>query len=121
MRVALDTNFIIDIFRFNIALEELYDLRPEISLCTTRQVMNEVRNIAAKRTRDAKFAKVALQFLEKSASLVEVDAKNADESLLKISKYDTIVATNDSELRKKLRKSGVKTIYLRARKHLAID
>lgn len=121
MRVVLDTNFIIDMFRFKIDLEEMYDLQPEISLCTTAQVMSEVRSIAGRSTRDAKFAKIALQFLEKHASVIEVDAKGADESLLKISETETIVATNDSALRKKLRESGVKTIYLRARKHLAID
>jgi rRNA-processing protein FCF1 len=52
---------------------------------------------------------------------IKVEEKDADKAFLNIANKNTIIATNDVDLRKKLKNLGIKTIYLRARKHLAMS
>jgi rRNA-processing protein FCF1 len=120
MRLFMDTNFVIDLLRFKVDLDQVFDLEPEIVICSTRQVVNELKSIANKRTRDGNLARLGVQFVERHAKIVDVESNKADASLLKAVATGDMVATNDTALRRRLAERGVKTIYLRARKHLAI-
>lgn len=118
MKVLLDTNFLIDVFRFKIDIDQIYDLAPGAEIFVLSSVLDELERLASKSSTNARPAKVALQF-SRSLPMEQSATHDADEAIL-LAKPD-IVATNDRELRKKLHERGVKTIYVRARKHLAID
>jgi len=61
----------------------------------------------------------------KKCRIIEVDVKpeeNYDDVILRIAKENNyVVATNDRLLRRKLRKAGITTIFLRQRAYLDIE
>lgn len=113
-RVILDTNFLIDLVRFNIGLEEIGKLLNERhEILTISSVIGELEKI------NSKNAKIALRLIEmEKINVLKTGERSADRAILNMADRNTIVATNDIELRKKLKKLGIKTIYLRAKKTL---
>jgi rRNA-processing protein FCF1 len=120
-KVLLDTNFIIDLFRFKIdfsMIEELLGAR--CSLLMVKQSAKELSKIGDK------YAKVALEFLGLGRiGIVSAPGSTADDAIISYAvaqndKKDFFVATNDIRLRKRLKESDVRVIYIRARKHLRI-
>jgi len=111
MKVLLDTNFLLDIFRFKIPTDELklHDLY------TIRPVVREIEKISRSRSKESVYARLALKFLEK-INVIECEG-DADAIIEKISK-GFVVATNDRELRNKLKHKNVKTIYIKAKKEI---
>jgi rRNA-processing protein FCF1 len=116
-KVLLDTNFLIDIVRFRIGLEEIERLVDgQYKLLTLDRVMEELKSIGNKN------AEVALKLVEVgNIGIVRAKEKNVDKALIDLADKDTIVATNDIILREKLKALGSNVIYLRAKKHLAIS
>lgn len=106
----------VDLFRFKVDSSEIFDLLPGAQLTTLDLVVEELKKIAKSTSKDARCAKLALKFLN-VVEILPATKPKADDSLLEIGK-ENVVATNDIKLRKKLTEKGIKTIYLRARKHL---
>jgi rRNA-processing protein FCF1 len=119
MKILLDTNFLIDLFRFKIDVVEIFELVPDGQIFVTQQVLDELKALAAKKSKTARFAKLALKFAQ-SLEVLPTAEGDADSAFLKLDK-NSIVATNDAALRKKLSKKSIRTIYLRAKKHLALS
>lgn len=121
-KIIFDANFLIDLARFRIDIKEVEALVGPCQLSTVDLVLKELKRIASKKTKVSRSAKVALKLIEsKKMEILKTEEENTDEAILKLANKETMVATNDSELRKSLKRVGAKTIYLRARKHLAID
>lgn len=120
-RIILDTNFLISLFKFKIEpdIEEI--IYEPYTLVTVKPVINELEKIANSKRKDSKNAKIALSFIKnRKINVLDSPEKSADKAILSLLDKNTIVATNDIKLRKKLKKLEIKTIYLRAKKHLAI-
>jgi len=121
-RIILDTNFLVDLFRFRRSFDEIEDVvGAQCVFLVVRQSVDELKRMKNK------YAKVGLSFIDsgriKIASAPGRTADDAIMSLLKKAKRkkeikSIAVATNDAKLRKKIKTLGVKIIYLRARKHL---
>jgi len=123
-KVILDTNFVIDLIRFKIGLGEIEKLVDgKCRLIVPMTVFEELEKISGQKTMDGVFARIGLMLIkEKDIDIVGVKGKMTDKVIAEMaSEENAIVATNDVELRKSLRTSGVQTIYLRAKKHLAMD
>lgn len=123
-KVLLDTNFLIDLGRFGVSIDEIDRLINERhELVVLRSVMNELKSIAGGQQEEAKFAKVALMLIDLRGAKIIESEKRTDEAVVEVASKDkdAIVATNDIELKKKLKDMDVRTIYLRSKKHLAID
>jgi len=121
--VLIDTNFWIDLVRFRIDMDELSSLLQEpYKISTPSVTVNELEKMAKGRSKSSNFARLALEMVKlKGINTIKVKERDADKALLNIANKNTIIATNDMELRKRLKSSGIKTIYLRARKHLAMS
>jgi len=121
-KVYLDTNFLIDLIRFKISLEEIGELVNEpYQLALLNLVMKELKKISSSKTKESGYVKIALELLKpKNIGIVKTKEKNADRAMLSLADESAIIATNDVELRKKLKNLGIKTIYLRSKKHLAM-
>ncbi len=119
MKLVLDTNFLVDLARFKIDLAELHDLLEPVELCVFNKTLDELNSLKDK-AKHGKFAKIGLKLIEKNRITMLESASDVDASLLSLDPKDFIVATNDKKLRGKLKERGMKTIYVRARKHLAI-
>jgi len=121
-KILLDTNFLIDLLRFRIGAEELLKILHEpYEIFTLSATVDELKKMAKKRGSASKFAKIALEMIKlEKINTIKVRERDADKAFLNTANKNTIIATNDRGLRKKLKSLGVKTIYLRARKHLEI-
>lgn len=121
MKVLVDTNGLmvpaqhgIDVFEEMRALG--YD-----EFVVPSAVMDEMEKLKTKlRGSDRAALAVALALAQRCA---QVEAPgNADEVLETLAKeMSAAVFTNDAALRKRLRKEGVKTIFMRSRHRLAIE
>jgi len=129
MKVILDTNiflvpekFKVDIFEeFDRLIDEKYDL------ITIEPVVKELKKLSMGNSRDARAARFGLKFLEaKSIKVTKTKEDTADKAIVSLSENflrkseECAVATLDKELKRKLKKIGVKVIYLRNKKYLAI-
>jgi rRNA-processing protein FCF1 len=119
MRVLLDTNFMMDCFRYKVDMSDLFDLYPGARLATIPQVVSELTKLAGKKSTHSRYARVALSLID-GIEIVDAPEGRADDVLLELAGEDSLVATNDELLRAKIRRKGMKTIYLRAKKQLAI-
>ena len=127
-RVLLDTNFLIDLGRFGVSIDEIDRIVNErYELTVLRAVLNELKSIAGTQQEESKFAKTALMVLDlRGAKIVETERNEGgvDQKILEFAsneKENVLVATNDVELRKRLKNLGVRTICLRGKKHLILD
>ena len=124
MGVLLDTNILmligrgIDIFT---QIEELLDTKPEYYVI--EPVVKELEKIIAHGgVKERKAAKLALELVKKKCRIIEISLspdKSVDDLLLEIAlREGFIVATNDRELRRRLREAGIPEIYFREEKQL---
>lgn len=120
-KIILDTNFLIDLGRFGIDFDEIGRIMTEnYELKITSSSVIELKKIAATSVEESKFAKYALMVIDLRKIEVLESQETADKAILTFADKDTIVATNDVELRKKLKANGVRCIYVRAKKKLEI-
>jgi rRNA-processing protein FCF1 len=121
MKVILDTNFLIDLVRFKIDLEEIPVLLQEpVKLFVFSSTIQELKKIEKNKGKLGSLAKLALKLIKLKQIQVLEEKESPDKAFLSIADKNTIIATNDSKLRKKLKKLGIKTIYLRAKKYLEV-
>lgn len=123
MKVLLDTSFFLDVIRFRVDLNEITNLLTEpYQLVTLDLVIKELEKIACSKSKVSGYAKIALKLIKtKNIKILASGGKNTDEAILQLATKDIWVATNDLELRKRLRENKIKTIYLRGKKYLAIS
>jgi rRNA-processing protein FCF1 len=113
--VILDTNALLAQFQFKIDLEsELLRLMGSYEIFIPDTVLDELKNIKDK---DVKAARKMAEKYE-----VVYSEKKGDEAILDLAeKMKAVVVTNDQELRKRLKKQGLKVVYLRQKSHLVVD
>jgi len=122
-KIILDTNFLMSLVKFKVGLEEIEEIVGEpYQLFTLDMVVGELKKISESKGRDAGNAKFALELIKiNKINILNSSKTNTDKAIIDLADKSTIVATNDIELRKKLKKLEIKTIYLRAKKYLGID
>lgn len=121
-KVILDTNFLIDLLKFKIELEKIQEILEEpTELFILSSSIKELEKIAISRSKSGSLAKVVLKIIKLRKIDVIESKESPDKAFLSLADKNTIIATNDSELRKKLKKLGIKTIYLRAKKKLVCE
>ncbi len=115
-KVILDTNFLIDIFRFKVSLDKIFEEIGNVKFVVPEFVIIELKNLSSFNP----YVKLAFDFIKKNKIKIIKTKKKGDMGFFEILDNDSIVATNDSKLRKKLKALGIKSIYLRKRKKLEI-
>ncbi len=120
MRVLLDTNFLIDAVKFKIDLREIDELVGKNELAVLSSVVRELVRISKGSSGVSRYARVVLNLMKEQKMKVLKSEMIPDNAMLELSDENTLVATNDIELRKRLKAIGRKTIYLKSKKHLAI-
>jgi len=127
LRVILDSNFLFIPSQFRVDIfEELKKLLSQqfdpVLLRPTYQELLKIAEHGAPKLR--RQASLALKLAEK-CSIVPVEThcgENSDDVILRVAKeWGCPVATNDRELRKRLRREGMPTIFLRQRAYLAME
>jgi len=123
MKIITDTNFLVDVVRFRIGLDFL-DSLGDLVLGRFELVAPESVEMELGRMKSSD-AKLALRIARTRVRFMEyAEGRTTDDKIVNLAKKldrggeKTAVATNDAALRKRLKALGIKTIYLRARKHL---
>ena len=123
-KVLLDTNFILIPAKFKVDIyEEIKRLMNEpYELYVLDKSLKELENIIkTQKGKEKVIARLgkAILLSKKPKTLKTTSKDYVDKVILGLRGY--IVATNDKELRLKLKKEGVRTILLRQKNHLIID
>jgi rRNA-processing protein FCF1 len=126
VKVILDSNFYFVPFKFKIhifeELDALFGKSEPIVLSTT---IEELQWLMAKGSlKIRKQAQTAFGYTQKCRTVnVEKSSNESyDDIVLKTAKeWNYPVATNDANLRKRLREDSVTVVYVRKRSHLVVD
>jgi rRNA-processing protein FCF1 len=121
VKVVVDTNFLLTMAQGVIAPSSLNDaINASYELITTDAVAKELEAMSKGGDLLAREAGFALKLLERlGVQVLRVKAGSADESILALAKElvqngdRVVVATNDKNLRRSVRRLGVPTLYLR--------
>ena len=122
-RIILDTNFLTIPYQFNIDIFEEIDrvVEGKYELTTLDCVVEELKKLKKSRGKEAAAAKVALILIkEKNVKVIKTNEKNVDIKIYRMADRNTIVATNDKDLRRRLKNKNVKVLYLRSKKRIVM-
>lgn len=122
--IVLDTNFIIAALEFRIdirtELSRILDFNFEIATLSSTSLELE-KLIKEGEYFERKQAMLAMAFLKKAGFKALPAEGNTDELLLRLDKANDIIATQDLELRKRLKAKGFKTVVIRQKKHFKME
>jgi len=117
MKIILDTSFILTGLKFRIdifsELEKVCDF--PYKLYVIDKTLDELKNKPA--------SKLALDLIKaKSIEIIKTKKdRNVDRLMLEIVDKEYLVATQDRELKKKIKNKGIKVITIRQRKYLLLE
>jgi len=117
--IVLDTNMLMLIASGVNVLDQIEEkLAVKPRYVVLKPVVIELEKLASSgKPSVSKKASFALEVVRRFCKIVEVDAaekKSVDELILEFAeKHHAVVATNDRELRRKLRERGIPEIYIR--------
>lgn len=123
--IAMDSSMLLAIEEFKTdVFDEIKKMFGEkkVSFCITESVEKELNELEKKNKRRKRQVSIAKELLEKNdVKVIKTNALKADDSLLEIAGIGVIVASNDKELRKRIKAFGRKNIYLRKKKFIEIE
>ena len=119
--VVIDTNMFLVPYQLGIdVLEEIRRLLPGIRVYTIPPVLREIKRLSESgNTNERLAARIGLKIAEQ-VEVLSIEGDSADRVLLELAKKGFIVATNDRELRRKIREAGGLTVFVRKRDHLEV-
>ncbi len=127
IQILLDTNFLMVPIRFGVDYQAEIERIIEASfiLITTPAVVEELKQLKMSvKVGELKEINFALTLAEKITIIDEILApgEKVDDQLIRIAKREgCVVATTDSELRRRLRRAGLSVIFLRQARYLVIE
>ncbi len=123
-RILLDTNFFLVPFQLGINIMSEFDriMQEPYQMMTLMPVKDELEKLARSgKGADRSAARLGTHL---ARNMEVVDAKGkSDDAIVDYAKSreDVLVATNDSALRKRLKKENIQTIFVRNRSKLEIE
>lgn len=119
-KIILDTNFLLAIGQFHVdifsELERICDFPYEVYILD--KTIEELKRII-RTGRKGKFAaKLALEFIKGRVKLLEGRGNFVDNILVDLADKDTIIATQDRELKKRIK---TRIITIKQKKYLAFE
>ena len=122
-KIILDTNFLMIPIQFRVdifsELNRICNFNYELFVFD--QTINELKSIIVKDSKHKRAAQFALKLIKlKNIEIIKSGSKDVDSLILENTSKDTIVATQDINLRRELLKKGVSVILLRQKKYLEL-
>jgi len=119
-RIILDTNFLLAVGQFHIdifsEIRRIADFSYKIFVL--EQTISEINNIIEKKKGKPE-AKLALALIEdKKINIIREEGRYVDDILVRLADADTIIATQDKELKKRIKS---KIITIKQKKYLAFE
>ena len=124
--VIIDTNFFMAVFQFKIdIISELKKILPSYKLTTPKFVISELEGL--KKNKNLNIRKQATMALKiaKSNDIEIMDistlkGESVDDARVRVSK-SKILATNDSQLKKRAKEASIRVAYIRQKRYVVID
>lgn len=121
-RIFLDTNFILNTVTWKIdlfgELQRICDFNYDVVvLSNVREELNKYKALGGKKKETAN---VAMLVLDKNGAKAMKATGFVDDSLVKIATKDDVVATQDQDLKRRLKAKNVSTISIREKGYLDI-
>jgi len=125
-RVILDSNFLFIPFQFKIdIIEELESLTGKLDVVVLSTTIEELQRLSIRGSDKTKRRALSALKLTGRCTVVNIERELSetydDVILRKAKEWRCAVATNDRELRKRLRKELVPVIYLRQKQRLELE
>ena len=123
-KIILDTNFLTIPYQFGIDIFEEIErvVEGDYELTTLDSIVEELKKLTKSKGKEALAARVALTLIkEKNIKVIKTGEKNVDIKIYRMTDKNTIVATNDRNLRRRLKNKNVKVLYLRSKKHIVLS
>lgn len=120
--VFLDSNFCTLPFQRRIdVVESIKSLIPNVEILVPDFIISELEKISVKE----KTARMALKFIDENEDIdvfwTGLNPKNIDSALLSLGEeHKAVIATNDKKLRVRLKKNGIKSVFLRQNSVLSL-
>ena len=126
VKIILDSNFLLVPLQFRVDIfEELNVLLGKAEPIVLSTTIEELKKLIEKSSIKERMRFSAALKLAERCEILKVKrdkSENYDDVIFRVAKELKIpVATNDSELRKRLREAGIATVYLRQKARLEID
>jgi len=120
--VILDSSALMMPFEYSVNLEdELTRLLGKYQIIVPKPIVEELITLSKiGKGRKKRLAKSALVFI-KNYNIIDSEGKGDDSVLFLAKKYQGIVVTNDRDLRNRVKKSSLQTIFLRGKKKLFLE
>lgn len=120
--VILDSSALMMPFEYSVNLEdELTRLLGKFSILVPKPIVEELIFLSKNgKGRKKHLAKSAL-ILIKNYNIIDSEGKGDDSVLFLAKKFQGIVVTNDRDLRNRVKKSSLQTIFLRGKKKLFLE
>ena len=117
-KILLDTNFLVAPFQFSFDLfEEIERLYPYAELYTLQDAVNEAKSIES-----GKYKDLVEQIIErKDIEVLETEGEGTVDDLIVEVSDDFIVATNDKELKERVKDAGNPVMIIRSENHLEVE
>jgi rRNA-processing protein FCF1 len=118
MKIILDTNFLIDMFRFSV------NAKSEMAgneLFVLDDVVREVEKLVVTDKKESALANLALKFIEANCKVLKSTQKETDDSLVDYSMDGYVIATHDRVLKGKIKDVGGRIAFIRQKNHVVIE
>ena len=117
-RIILDTNFLVAPFQFSFDLfDEIDRLYPYAELYTLEDALEEAKSIER-----GKYKELVPQMIEKQdIELMETKGEGMVDDLLVELSDQFLVATNDTELKERIKSKGNPVLIIRSKDHLEVE
>jgi rRNA-processing protein FCF1 len=120
--VALDTNMLLVPFQFGVdIIDEVQRLVPGAKLVVIRGTISELNRIAKQGVKEKKYSMLAKKLIEVNHIEILPEDGPVDTKLVKLAEKGVIIATNDRELKRRVKEVGGRVIYLREKNRLEMD
>jgi len=120
--VLLDTSIIIQAIQDKVDL--IRELKEEFGLkvYVPKSVLNELEKLKSKNIKMSNIVTLAIKSLKNKIEVLDISAKSTDDAIIKLaSSNNFIVATNDSNLKDRLKMLGIPVIYINRDGYLSIE
>ncbi|PTD94445.1 DNA-binding protein [archaeon SCG-AAA382B04] len=123
MKVILDTNMLMTPEQFGINLFSELDrvINKKYQPILPKSILNEIQNIYENgKGENKRAASIALDLIN-DCEIIETEEEGDDAIMEVAKKYESAVASNDSELIKRLKNNNIPVIILRQQSHLEMN
>lgn len=125
-KIIIDTNFLLIPCKFKIdifsEIRKIADFHYKLFIIDkTVYELNKIINNKDSKTKDRLYAKIGLELVKlNKINTIETDINDVDDAIVAAADKNTVVATSDKELKRRLREKGVKILNLMKKQYLEI-